>query len=602
MAIMRRFSILSALLLLAVIAPTSSHASPASSAIGHVIVIEVDNTHYDDVVHMPHVLQFLRQGTLFDNNHSVLNSRTQSDMVSFMAGAYPDKTGILDQSFFDHGYQADYSYWENQAYIHLDNGKTDVNMGHNYILTPNPWQQFNDHGWDVGVVEGSNMALENTSEVRQYAIMNGKDTKANDYRRYAIHCAAASTNCAGATGKTPPHTIFGTPNIPWLYNAPFLDGSGTVGPYCKRGGNNCFPPISTLSALYAMQAHGVAVTYGYIDSPHETYDPGAPGYLYNLAAEDQAFDLFFTKLADIGITPANTLFVLTSDEGDQFNPEGAYRPDLRGWLGGASFDVTDETLNMTNDSGPLVYLRHPEDTPLAMASLSGAPFWQYIANQTGMRAIHNSTAATPELAARQPSFILYGDANSWWDDNKVGSGAPLVKVDGNKKWVHGTVGANINTTWIGFVGPGIRPQQIGTFVDQVDGLPTIDYLLGWSIPSYTDGRVLFEALWPWMLPNGFAANATLVSQLADAYKQINAPVGAFGVAALNESTQIALSAGRPEGQSRDDRLSALVDRRNALAPQLQVMINTAVEGQNIDRQQANDLLEQANVLMNQVNG
>jgi hypothetical protein len=257
---------------------------------------------------------------------------------------------------------------------------------------------------------------------------------------------------------------------------------------------------------------------------------------------------------------------------------------------------------MTSAGGSLVYMRHPEDVPAALASLAGAPEWQFIATQTGTEAIHNSTSATPALAARQPSFILYGNADSWWADTMNGSRGTKITQDKSKKWVHGTVGDAINTTWLALVGPDIRAHQIGTFVDTVDALPTIDYILGLPIPSYTDGRVLFEALWPSQLPDGFAANATLAGQLADAYKQINAPVGAFAIAALNESTQIATAAGTPEAQLRDDRLSALVDRRNALAPQLQAMINTAVEGQNVDRQQANDLLEQANVLMNQVNG
>ena len=51
---------------------------------------------------------------------------------------------------------------------------------------------------------------------------------------------------------------------------------------------------------------------------HIAYGPGEPGYVAQLKAYDQAFAKFFARLTADGITKANTLFVVTVEEGDHF--------------------------------------------------------------------------------------------------------------------------------------------------------------------------------------------------------------------------------------------------------------------------------------------
>jgi hypothetical protein len=81
-----------------------------------------------------------------------------------------------------------------------------------------------------------------------------------------------------------------------------------------------------------MQEHGVPVTFAYISDAHDLhppnpatngYDhiaqgPGEAGYVQQLQDYDQAFATFFDRLASDGITPDNTLFVFSEEEGDHF--------------------------------------------------------------------------------------------------------------------------------------------------------------------------------------------------------------------------------------------------------------------------------------------
>lgn len=591
-----RLALAAALLALLPLSAGTSRAAAPGTAIKHVVVITFDNVHLSEIEQMPHLMAFLRQGTIFDNDHTVLNSHTQPDLTSFISGAYPDKTGIVDQGFFDHGHYVTWSYWENQAYAHLNGGKSDIAMGHNYVMVQNPWKAFNDHGWDVGVVSGADMALENPAEVRQYGVMNAADTTPADYLGYAIHCAAGSSNCAGASAQTPPHTIFGSPNLPWLFNAPLLDGSGKVGPFCDYA-NWCVTALSSLSATYAMLAHGIPVTYSYIDDAHHQFAPNAPGHKQVIAQYDQAFNLFFQKLAGAGITPANTLFMLTADEGDHYVYPGQYGTDLPGWMQRAGIPASD--VHNYGDSAPPIYLANSAEVTAAERSLAGAPNWQYIATTTGLEAIHNSTSATPDLAARQPSVTLFGNANTWW--NSSGTSTAFT-ANPHAHWVHGTISPDINTTWLSAVGPGIQAQQTGVFIDHVDAAPTLDWLLGWPVPSYMDGRILYEVLDPRALPASITANPTRIEQLAMAYKEINAPLGAFARAALLRSTQTALHAGTTQAQQEDQQLAALVARRNALAPQLQAAVNGAAQGTPVSAVTADNLLQQVRALMDAING
>ena len=203
-----------------------------------------------------------------------------------------------------------------------------------------------------------------------------KDQENNDYVGIGVHCAKGSAFCAGATavkfGQTSPsktaiadllpdepggytgyQALFGhkyvapqlgagTPNLmAGSYqvtnaagNLVDLNGNEIDGQYVHTPGFPGYGPINasqTLAYMADMLGSGVQVVNGYIADVHGNQNipgvaacKGAPSalgsgtacYIAQAQAYNQAFGTFFARLAAMGITSANTLFVLSSDEGD----------------------------------------------------------------------------------------------------------------------------------------------------------------------------------------------------------------------------------------------------------------------------------------------
>src|SRR6266576_1760874 len=94
-------------------APTVATATQNCSldnGIKHVISIQFDNTHLfrdranvaSDLEQMPNLLNFLTDnGTLSDNEHTVLISHTAAGILTSLTGLYPDRMGqTVSNSYF----------------------------------------------------------------------------------------------------------------------------------------------------------------------------------------------------------------------------------------------------------------------------------------------------------------------------------------------------------------------------------------------------------------------------------------------------------------------------------------------------------------------
>ncbi len=113
----------------------------------------------------------------------------------------------------------------------------------------------------------------------------------------------------------------------------------------------------------------------------------------------------------------------------------------------------------------------------------------------------------------------------------------------------------------------------------------------------SQGRVLTEHLNDGALATGIAGNSDSFTQLANAYKRINAPLGELGMATLKIST-VALAGNQGTYTSLESELQAITQVRNALAARMIDSLNKAeFEGKPVDPVQAKVLLLQADNLI-----
>jgi hypothetical protein len=428
----------------------------------------------------------------------------------------------------------------------------------------------------------------------------------------------------------------------------------------------------TLAYLADMQEVGVPITSGYISDIHgnehipalsgtggpcngapSALGPGSACYIAQAQYYNQAFGTFFQRLAADGITSQNTLFILSSDEGDHVvganvgraiqptpaNCDGAtvsgttvtpdvpctYPPLANGTLsfGELSGNLTGllatEKHNTTpftvvQDSAPGLYVTgNPgSNTDLVRqlerdtGGLTAAnpytgttqPITNYLADRTEMAILHMVNADP----ARTPTFTMFARPDYFLSPGAA-SCSPCVTQNPSFAYDHGDYAAEINTNYLGLVGPGVKNVGLdgsaanagpssagpdsgqvtvpgsgttGTWVDETDIRPTIMYLLGLHDDYVHDGRVITQIL---THPNS-ALSGPGVADLGACYKQLNSSVGEFGTATLRASTAAVESNTPGDGvfKSTNAKLSALEKQRDMLGITIKDDLNSAAFG------------------------
>ncbi|HET9920519.1 MAG TPA: hypothetical protein VFQ30_11795 [Ktedonobacteraceae bacterium] len=535
---------------------------------------------------------------------------------------------------------------------------------------PAPWVPYTRAGCNFGSVLSGNTALENTgtdittvfganSPEEQEAQSNPTKAQA-DFVGLAVHCAAGDALCSSVNNGKPdvlPDEPGGYTGFTGLFgnkyvapqispNGPMTDLDGNVIQDSK--GNQGFPGFDEMSAsvslsyVAAMQEHGVPITYAYISDAHDNhstttaYGPGQAGYVATLKAYDTAFGKFFTRLASDGINKSNTLFVFTADEGDHFvggspspaNCDGVTTPCTYSQIGEINVNLTGllatqqnttTAFNVHADSAPNFYLN---GNPSASASTTRT-FEHAVAALTATNPITNSTdTLTNYMAdpvemkllhmvtgdpARTPTFTVFGDPNYYQATGAANCNSPCVAEKATYAWNHGDVSTDINTTWLGMVGPGVN--QVGvdstTWSDHTDIRPTILALVGLKDDYAHEGRVLFEDLADSALPSSVVSSRQILTQLAQVYKEIDAPVGPLGLKTLQVSTKAIESTdpGDTTYTKLENQLTSITTQRDSLASQMiTLMEQTVFANQPVNTQQAQQLIDQGNALLQQVNG
>jgi hypothetical protein len=668
-----------------VLAPVTTHAqgcalNSAGGKIQHIIFVQFDNVHFtrdnpnvpSDLEQMPHLLNFFKNnGTFLTNHHTPLISHTADDIITTLTGVYPARHGQAvansfgffplpgTSSFFD-GFASSFTYWTDPV-----NPVTDphFNMidasGHN---SPAPWVPYTRAGCNVGAVSIANMELENvSSDINTVFGPNSPEAaeaKANhtkavaDFEGISVHCAAGNSLCSATNGGQPdvlPQEPGGYPGFNGLFGhvfvapvispgTPLTDIDGKV--ITDGQGNNGFPGFGGISAaqtlgyVAAMQEHGIPITFAYISDAHDdhvndvAFGPGQAGYVAQLAAYDEAWGKFFTRLATDGITKDNTLFVLTADEGDHFAGGKPVPADCDGIHVACTYpagDIGEIDTNLTDilnlqdpglatsafdihfDMAPVFYL-DPAGTAgarefeRAAARLTGPDAFsgktvaltKYLADPVELKLLHMITG-DPQ---RTPSFVMFGNPDFFF----VTSGTPDFVVDNGFAWNHGGVAPEINRTFLGLVGPGVSRQGIEDDVwsDHTDVRPTMLLLAGLTDDYSHDGRALVEVLRGSALPQSVRSSQFNFVLLASAYKQINAPVAKLGLASLKVSTR-ALAGSDSTYTTLENALAALTTQRDALAAQIiQKLEDAEFNGKSIDSKTTAKLVLQATQLLNQI--
>jgi hypothetical protein len=515
-----------------------------------------------------------------------------------------------------------------------------------------------------------------------------KDAEVAQYVGEAIHCAPGDAICSSSSrpvtdslptepgGYNGYQALFGAKYIapaigggPNHFNSHGYRVTDANGNLVDENGNTLtesfgggpgfpgFSPTATqsLAVLADMQEAGIPVTYGYISDLHERKSdtrtgctttansasvgrPVGPGdncYVANAQHYDAAFNTFFQRLQSDGITPDNTLFVISSEENDQFAGANANRAgaqptpagcngvtvfcnyptgtlgelqaNIKGLLSttpsaSTQFDVEPQGASIYVHGNPPANdpsVRQLERDTAAMTNphdpysgVDNEKITDYQAGALEQRVLHMQTVDP----LRFPTYTLFPKPDYFFST----SGAN-VSINSSFAYDHGYYSPNIDVTWVGIAGKGVKvggvdgpspaegnqptdpesthtvphASQVGTWVEETDIRPTMLYLAGLSDDYESDGHVITQALAT--VPPALAAT----QDLAAGYDQIESSVGQFGTDTLIADTK-ALASGSSSDDSafatEQSTLQTLADDRDSAVARIKKVLNDAAAG------------------------
>ena len=478
-----------------------------------------------------------------------------------------------------------------------------------------------------------------------------------DYLGIAIHCALNSPLCNNSfaandllpdepNGYSGFKGLFGNINVQPVISpggpVKDLDNNVIADQFGHPGFPNIFDPSATQSLGYAatMLKAGVQVVYLYIEDAHDnhssdgTFGPGEAGYVAQLKQFDAAFGKFFARLAADGITKDNTLFVVTSDENDHFvggapspaNCDGVNVPCTYAHVGEIDAVLNrllltqranNTTFSVHSDDAPTVYIKgnpaptdavtrtmeHDLDALVATNPITGNTdkLSRLLADRAEMKLLHMVTASP----ARTPSLTMFGNDNYFFFNGGGGACATqsdCVFEESGHAWNHGDFQTQITRTWASMAGPGVKPlgRNDEVLTDHADLRPTILALVGLKDDYVSEGRVVAEWMHSQALPDGIRDNRDNFIDLAQVYKQLNAPLGQLGRASLVWSNRSVTSTDKAYARYLK-QIDEITEQRNELASQLKTVLNNAeFHGQPVGEGNEDGLRNRAKALIDKV--
>jgi len=418
------------------------------------------------------------------------------------------------------------------------------------------------------------------------------------------------------------------------------DPTGDIG---FPGYDGLIGPVG-LAYTLDLQTHGIPVTFTYLSDVHDNWTTGAglgPGtatYESQLRVENAAFGTFFSDLAAAGITKANTLFVITADEGDHFVGSSPTPASCNGVTVACSYSKVGEVdgnltgmlaargvstpFDVEADSAPIVYVHGQPArsaspvrameraaaglTATDLATGQGVALTKYLADPVEMNILHMVTG-DPK---RTGTFALFANPDFWLSSGSAKCASSCVsEPSGQDAWNHGDVSPSINTTWLGLAGPGVAHVGVDSAIwsDHTDIQPTMMALLGLHDDYTPDGVVLGDVISRTARPAAMRSSYPTLRKLGQVYTQLEAAVGKFGLDTLAASTRALASSspGDATYTSIEGQLTSLGAARDALAGQIQALLTGAEFGgqplstSKSGKKALSKLIAQANALLAQ---
>jgi hypothetical protein len=435
------------------------------------------------------------------------------------------------------------------------------------------------------------------------------------------------------------------------------EGAVIADAYGRPGFPNIFNPLAKQSLGYAatMLEAGIPVVYVYVSDAHDrnpvpldpatnlpgpshAFGAGEAEYVAQLKAYDAAFGKFFDRLAAHNIKKENTLFIVTADENDHFvggapspaNCDGIHVPCTYAQIGEINTFLDRLLLTQRGnttpfdihfDDAPTFYIHgnpaptdaltrtmeHDVDALQVTNPISGRveKLNAFMADRAEMGVLHMITSDP----ARSPSFTMFGNPDYFNTTSSPTTGQgkdcsqPPACVSENPgfAWNHGDVQKDITRTWMGMVGPGVTGsgRDDHVFSDHTDLRPTMIALAGLKDDYTHDGRVLIEFLDDRALPRALRRSEGFL-ELAQVYKQLNAPLGSLGLNSLRYANRSILGDDAAYGKFLG-KIADITGQRDTLVAEIKPLLAKAVfENQPVNDHEVDQLVRRARALIDRV--
>ena len=356
-----------------------------------------------------------------------------------------------------------------------------------------------------------------------------------------------------------------------------------------------------------------------------------------------------------GITPANTVFMISAEENDQFVGANVGRADqptpagcdgvttpchyaagqigelaanIKGLLSttsssGTQFDIEPQGASIYVHGQPAANdptVRQLERDTAAMTAnnpfsgVNGEKIMKYQAGAVEQRVLHMQTADP----LRTPTYTMFPVPDYFFGTtgpnvainpaSSPGTTATTARTStspGRRLSVQGVAVNGVNGPQPADGNEASDPNSLntvprraatGTWVEETDLRPTLLHLAGLTDDYVNDGAVVASAL------DSAPAALTDVNDLVQLYQQINSSVGAFAT-----DTLIAESKAQSSGSAKNDNLFtateatliSLADHRDRVAGQMKVVLANAAAGIGPSHGTVTSLSAQATALLRQ---